>query len=271
MKVDRRDFIWQLGGLALCGCPIYRAVGKTMKFGCRSATQGGGASQVRVMISSGITDITDIDRNVYEWGDELRTRFGLNPIIGFYDDSDGPNALAMQDVIKVGCEPLELVPDPSCMNVGPGPRGAPQLQSLDGTVLLGVGLLADAVALPRIPVVPGAQSAITGWGGPMAAVMAHEFGHILQYKNGMRADGPWQMEPHADFMAGWALGGLHPIPAHFNEAIRTMFNLGDWEFNAVPDHGKPEFRATMIRSGSEAWKLSVREAYEAARSAANLN
>src|SRR5262249_6700085 len=29
---------------------------------------------------------------------------------------------------------------------------------------------------------------ITGWGGPMAGVMAHEFGHILQYKNGISAE-----------------------------------------------------------------------------------
>ena len=36
-------------------------------------------------------------------------------------------------------------------------------------------------------------------------ITAHEFDHILQYKSGMVPDGPWQMEPHADFLAGWAI------------------------------------------------------------------
>ena len=33
-----------------------------------------------------------------------------------------------------------------------------------------------------------------------STMIAHEFGHILQYKAGYTWDGSWQMEPHADFM-----------------------------------------------------------------------
>jgi hypothetical protein len=52
-------------------------------------------------------------------------------------------------------------------------------------------------------------------------VAAHEYAHILQYKNDLSPDGPWQMEPHADLgRLNWA--------THFTTILVTMVsqNLG---------------------------------------------
>jgi hypothetical protein len=81
---------------------------------------------------------------------------------------------------------------------------------------------------------------------------AHEFGHILQYKNRMSVDGPWLMEPHADFMAGWYVG--NHVKRNLDDTTliafsHTMFAFGDTGFNAITHHGQPEFRSAMVRAG----------------------
>jgi hypothetical protein len=104
-------------------------------------------------------------------------------------------------------------------------------------------------------------------------IVAHEFGHVLQYKNGMKPDGPWQMEPHADFMAGWALRiDFHKdmpkaMQANYEEAVideiaKTLFGMGDTLVNEPRHHGEPQFRAAMVRAGYDARHLSVDQAFK---------
>ena len=94
-------------------------------------------------------------------------------------------------------------------------------------------------------------------------ITAHEFGHILQYKSGMSPDGPWQMEPHADFLAGWAIDRtwLNDLfsdkDGSFNNAVRLIFSLGGTAFNSPDHHGTPELRAAMVRAGQELRHLDV--------------
>lgn len=118
--------------------------------------------------------------------------------------------------------------------------------------------------------------------GPMnfgvVVVMAHEFGHILQFKE--HAANAWEMEPHADFMAGWAIAKIHEVAEFWvgpqatkesekrvgkrelEEAVETMFSFGDNSFNDREHHGEPHYRAVMVRAGFDAGNLGVKEAFE---------
>jgi hypothetical protein len=86
-------------------------------------------------------------------------------------------------------------------------------------------------------------------------ITAHEFGHILQYKSGMGFDGLWQMEPRADFLAGWAINRawlsdlFSGREESFNNAVQSIFSIGD--FNSPDHHGTPELRAAMVGAGQE--------------------
>src|SRR5262249_8857976 len=62
----------------------------------------------------------------------------------------------------------------------------------------------------------------------IAIIVAHEFGHILQYKSGMAPDGPWQMEPHADFLAGWLLARNFPKKGYTSPIARLHPELETW-------------------------------------------
>jgi hypothetical protein len=101
-------------------------------------------------------------------------------------------------------------------------------------------------------------------------IMAHEFGHILQYKKGFTPDGPWQMEPHADFMAGWFLSQIDEQYGSVLVAATILFRLGDTEFTDTDHHGEPELRAAMLQSGYEFKTLNVEDAFLKGRSLANL-
>src|SRR5262249_14245616 len=120
----------------------------------------------------------------------------------------------------------------------------------------------------------------------LVVVMAHEFSHILQYKKGMHPEGPWQMEPHADYMAGWCFvrhdheyryelfldpaNDTKPVavmtPATALEsAVKSIFDKGDTEFNNKTHHGEPEFRAAMVRAGYDSASLEVDAAFDKGR------
>jgi hypothetical protein len=201
-------------------------------------------------------------------GDFLSFRdvFGVMPGVCAYDDSDGPNALAT---------PQSLISDGD-------------LAGTEGTVILGISLFERERTRCTMD---SDQTISCGKNGNQYIITAHEFGHILQYKLGMRPDGPWQMEPHADFLAGWAYARLRkgqvPIstlpsgetlnaftggimeafdnPETFDEAVQTMFEKGDTGFT-TPSHGQPAIRAAMVRAGRESADLDVRAAFDKGRS-----
>jgi hypothetical protein len=113
-------------------------------------------------------------------------------------------------------------------------------------------------------------------------IAAHELGHILQYKSGMPVDGPWQMEPHADYLAGWYVGNYvkAATPIDSRRALddatlvafaETMFSLGDKDFNDKAHHGEPEFRAAMVRAGYDNANLDVKAAFEKGRAIVGLS
>lgn len=105
------------------------------------------------------------------------------------------------------------------------------------------------------------------------------------------------MEPHADFMAGWA---IIQYPEYWHKkdlgegrallslkvAVETLFAKGDALFNSPTHHGEPEFRAAMALAGFDAgydaqqWfspsgrlkpALTLAQAFEKGAAMASLN
>ena len=96
----------------------------------------------------------------------LRERYGLRPGAKFINDSDGPNAYAVPDV---------LVPS--------GDWGGN-----DGTVLLGTNLFFEQFRNSAADIfrrAPYEEHVLDQRGLNCLVIMAHEFGHILQFKNGL--------------------------------------------------------------------------------------
>lgn len=188
------------------------------------------------------------DSACQSFAEELNIMFGVKPALRYYDDSDGKNAFA---------DPIPRFAD--------GP---------DGTVVLGISLLGQYRQPDEV------------WlGRPIDIVIAHEFAHILQYK--LAARDAWELEPHADFMAGWAIARWHSKPRKFGEygprdnyefnggdqivtEAEIMFSMGDADFNSPAHHGEPHYRAAMVRAGYEAEQMEVRQAFASGEKWAGL-
>ena len=92
-----------------------------------------------------------------------------------------------------------------------------------------------------------------------ACVVAHEFGHIVQYKNGLskrlQAGQPTvkRVELHADFLAGYFAGARKLAKPDFPAAVyaTTQYGFGDYRSDSVRHHGRPEERAAAIVRGFE--------------------
>jgi len=129
----------------------------------------------------------------------------------------------------------------------------------DGTVLLGVKFLAEVRRQQ--------QDQTTFYNENSFFIVLHEMAHILQFKRGMAQRTDWQMEPHADFLAGWAYARGSPkaeawVRDNLELGVRLMFSLGDTAFNDPQHHGQPEFRAAMVRAGYDSADLELDSAFE---------
>ena len=97
-------------------------------------------------------------------GLQLIAVFNVAPSGLFFVDGSNPNAFATPEVMSAN-----------------GP---------DGTVVLGLSLASQELARDL------------GYGFSIPAIMAHEFGHILQFKRGGVTPGK-NAELQADYLAGW--------------------------------------------------------------------
>ena len=112
---------------------------------------------------------------------------------------DSKEELFIEDVFDwcSGC--LDLVDGTMVLFDGPDSYNAlatPEnlvLQRGEGTVLLGRQLIAFHK-----------KNFGSRWGSALAASLAHEVGHLVQYKRGLRLP-TRTAELHADYLAGWAL------------------------------------------------------------------
>lgn len=152
---------------------------------------------------------------------KIATLLDVLPAFAYYDDYDGKNAYAT---------PVK------------------RLERVDGTVLMGTGLLQELKSKAEHP-----EVAIVG-------VCAHEFGHILQYRHKLlsRLDEGQQTvkrgELQADYFAGYFAGLRKRERRDFPAAViaLTQFEFGDLAYNNPSHHGTPKERGEAVSRGFEA-------------------
>ncbi len=221
------SLVWGTGG---CGCRSAWAVNPRHSdiLGCTlSAPEAevifASASETRVFVTGNEPMIPrsgdrDFDLALAQTLALISDAFDVAPGFAYYDDYDGRNAYA-------------------------SPRA--RLNGADGTVLFGQGLLARLRSGQDSPEVS------------VAAVCAHEFGHILQYKLGLigqlNAGQPTvkRSELQADYFAGYFAGLRKRRRPAFPAAVfaQTQFNFGDNMIDNPGHHGTPDERAAAIVKG----------------------
>jgi len=154
-------------------------------------------------------------------GVNLVSTFALSPRM-FYLVDESPNAYATNEIAN---------------SLGP-----------DGTILLGQNLLTQQ--LSKDPS-----------GASVVAIMAHEFGHLAQFKQGFRETGK-RPELHADFMAGWYLN-LRGRYAWTNlmPTLKVFYEIGDYQFNSPGHHGTPQERLAAAQAGFNSRATTAAQAY----------
>jgi hypothetical protein len=220
--------------MAGAGCLWCRHAAALSPNGCRLAQGALRAGQI-----SGISA---------RYGDEMidyliedMHDFPIDAAVFFYDDSAAPNAVAIPDVS----------------------RG-----HADGTVLLGRTLIQQVNRL-HVDELRYGYKRYGQVNYNVDFILAHELAHVLQFKKGMFKAG-WQVEPHADFLAGWSYGQSYnrnnsqdkeTKDLQLEEGVKTIFNTGDTKFGDSQHHGEPQFRAAMVRAGFRSARLDVHAAF----------
>jgi hypothetical protein len=153
----------------------------------------------------------------------LSDLFGVLPEFGFYEEAGSSNAIAMRD------------------NLSDNNR-------YNGTVLFGKKLLVELMNKTEGPETS------------FAAVCAHEYGHILQYKYNIDdyllqgETSVKKLELHADFLAGYYAGAKKLKRIDFKAAVFavTQNENGDNNFYSKTHHGTPDERGNAVRAGYKA-------------------
>jgi hypothetical protein len=165
------------------------------------------------------TGNSDFDSALARTLSRLTDIYGVLPGFSFFDDYDGENAYATV---------------------------ATKLNRADGTVLFGKRYFLHAMDVPESPEVG------------VIATCAHEFGHIVQYKNKLQdrltkgQPTVKRLELHADFFAGYFAGARKLEKPEFPAAIfaANRYSHGDFATN-VAHHGTPDERAAAVVRGFE--------------------
>jgi hypothetical protein len=157
----------------------------------------------------------ELDKALVQSLARLTGMLGILPGFAYFDDASGPNAFATTERI---------------------------LGNTDGSVLFGLKLLEMCLKRP------------THGDASIVAICAHEYGHILSYKNGMMDklspansgdEGTFRAEQFADFVAGYYAGTrkrANPsYPAVAFATTQLSFGGGD--------HGTGEQRGEAVQEG----------------------
>jgi hypothetical protein len=224
----RRTLIF--GTLAAAAAPFcpHCVAAKAASRGCRLRRAASGATEALPKILA-TSGVPEIDSVCEGQIGTLNALFGVKPVFGFYDDSGAPNAFA--EPSRAGRK------DP------------------DGTVCLGIELAKSIHAK--------GTSAL--W---IIGVMAHEWGHLFQFKQGYTEAWGVRHELTADYMAGWYLARTQADNKKLKEEISSLFEtLGDSAFADPNHHGTPKQRSRLLLWAAGEVKI-VDEKYEEAASTA---
>lgn len=172
-------------------------------------------AEVETMMRS--TGNPDLDRSFDRALQRLAETFDVWPRVGFYDDGDQPNAMAMRYSVG-GTTEFAVV------------FGRAYFQRLMNYDPSGITLLQTA---------------------------AHEFAHVWVYRDGLfdkirsGAKTVKRVELHADFLAGYYLGvrKRDNPDASFWAAGIGRWQSGDTEFRNMHHHGTPDERLAAAEKG----------------------
>jgi hypothetical protein len=216
MNSNRRKF---LKGSALLTatllCSRHVCAGSNSRPKACSLRGGLQANGINMFRTSGNSDL---DRSINLELTHIAESFKVLPGFGFYDDSDGQNAFALDE---------DLIPHTR------------------GTVIFGKQLLSDELDSNE-------------WGGlAVAGIMAHEFGHIFQYQSKFydlltqTQTTDRLLELHADYLAGYYLGlkRLRSGEIDIKGFLDSLYLKGDTDFNSSDHHGTPMERAEVMLAG----------------------
>lgn len=152
----------------------------------------------------------------------LVSTMGHPPSFAFLDDAHAANAIALNVDVVSGTSPF-------------------------GAILFGVRLLAEQLRKPHPVPLDNAWT--------IAAIMAHEWTHIVQFATGPRSPRTRNTELMADFMAGWYLGAKQRYYSFWGRgsdvraAFRSFFDMGDTNFDQPGHHGTHAERLTAVMQG----------------------
>jgi hypothetical protein len=191
--------------------PATTAANAQANGGCWLHDPGEESREVVAVTSSGSDEIDAFCNREREQLDKI---FGVHPALIFHDGPQRNNALA---------SPRQRDP-----------------RFPDGSVLIGTQLARDCYQRFK------ARGAL-----PLVANMAHEWGHILQYKNPSSSDSLWQVERElsADAGAGWYLEksrGRVALAAAKQDLISMFESIGNHRYRNFAFHGTPSQRRNAI-------------------------
>ncbi len=134
-------------------------------------------------------------------------------------------------------------------------RKFPEYPASDGSIVYGIELMKEQLARGY-------------WGGAVVAgVLAHEYGHIFQYRSGyfrklrkMHKTVKF-VELHADYLSGYYIGRKYKESGE-RVNVRTVasatYDIGDYSYNSPQHHGTPIERTIMLKAGFDLHNLNPR-------------
>ena len=211
-RVDRRRFNLGLAASALIPTCLCSAHAKARPTGCWLSSADGSDEIAGTAFSSGREDV---DKFCWSELARLKTAFRLNPSFNFYDDATSPNAFASQASLDAS--------------------------KPDGALFVGISLATSIYDRHHD------RGAL-----PLVGVLAHEFGHLLQFKKGLSSDWGVHFELSSDYLAGWYLAQTRPnLPASKDDVASLFASLGSTTAFANADyHGSPKQRSRMLLYGA---------------------
>jgi hypothetical protein len=95
-------------------------------------------------------------------------------------------------------------------------------------------------------------------GLPVFGVLAHEWAHQLQFRNGWQTTPVRNSELEADAFAGFYLGLAKGWAWNLiNGFFQAIFDIGDYDFNSPGHHGTPNQRLAAARLGFDTGAFSL--------------
>lgn len=177
-----------------------------------------GSQEMNFQYTTGRRDI-DVAINI-ELG-ALKQMFGQNPVFYLVRMN---NAFATTQYFQ---HPPGIYPTPG--------------QPVTGTVALGTELLEKEMFQSK-----------SGQGFNIPAILAHEFGHLVQFQMGNNMPSTKLKELQADALSGWYMARRkYFVPTDLVEALDGFFRMGDTNFRSPGHHGTPNERRAAIKWGMD--------------------